>query len=366
MTSPGDAPRTTARVLHVVVGHGLPTYFLNAVRSVRDVAGDDDLLIIDNASPQPFLRAELERFSAEREDTWLRLLDVNDLERNGKVGSLYDAYAVAFAEANARNYDLVHLVQADFQVLWWDADVVAKAMELYRRHPRCVNIYTALLSSDKQLGDGLGTSGEDGTRTLLHYGLTDTGLFHLARWRELGLAFGDDESLHAASARDAGLEVVCHPWPTDAPIPWPTVVRHGTTRGHEVRSTMPYLLKPLDPTEVAAVKSPGSDIWLEDVCVPWGWACLTPMWTTSLDTIDYWVCRYRDARRNGLRRLVPRLETRGVDWRDALRHRQLVGIRPSPVQLLLAVPTRELARRARARRERRSHGRIAPGGDRRA
>ena len=44
-------PWVRPRVLHVVVGYGLRTYFLNAVRSVLATAPADPLLIIDNASP---------------------------------------------------------------------------------------------------------------------------------------------------------------------------------------------------------------------------------------------------------------------------------------------------------------------------
>jgi hypothetical protein len=44
----GSAPT----VLHVVVGHGLPRYFLNTIESVRATAPQDRVLVIDNASPR--------------------------------------------------------------------------------------------------------------------------------------------------------------------------------------------------------------------------------------------------------------------------------------------------------------------------
>jgi hypothetical protein len=71
------------------------------------------------------------------------------------------------------------------------------------------------------------------------------------------------------------------------------------------------------------------------------------MWVTGLDTIDYWVLRYRDARKNGLRRLVPRLELRGVDRRDRRKLTRIYRYRPSIFRLLVAVPARELTRRLR-------------------
>lgn len=350
MSSGGPPDGAAARLLHVVVGHGLPVYYLNCLRALRSVAPADDILVVDVASPQVELRAELERFAASDPRTELRVLGANDTGRNGKVGSLYDAYTLAFDEAIDRGFELVHLVQADFQVLWWDDEVVARGVELFERHPRCVNLYTALLSSDRLLGGVFGASEVDGTPTLRHYGVTDTGLYHLGRWRELGLEFGDDESVHARVAREAGLEVVCHPWPTDAPIPWPAVVRGGSIRGREVPLVEPYLLRPLGADEIAAVKEPGRATFLEDVCVPWGWVCLAPMWTTGIDSVDYWAARYHDARRNGLRHALPRPVTRGVDWRALARHPARVSMRPPLRELLLAAPAREVARRARERR----------------
>ncbi|MDA8290447.1 MAG: hypothetical protein M0Z33_02025 [Actinomycetota bacterium] len=354
MTGGSHTGLPSARVLHVVVGHGLPTYFVNCVRSVRATVGADDILVVDVASPDAALREQLERLAEQDPHTELRALRENDVRRNGKVGSLYTAYEIAFEEAIARGFDLVHLVQGDFQVLWWDDDVVAAAREIFESHPRCVNVYTALLSSDKLLGDGFGTSPVDGARTLRKYGVTDTGLFHLGRWRELAMSFGDDEQVHASDALRAGLEVVCHPWPTDAPIPWPAVVRRGVTRGREVPLRHEFLLRPLSEADVAAVKRPGAQTCLEDVCVPWGWVCLTPMWTTGLDSVDYWAARYRDVRVHGLGRLLPRVETRGVVWREVLRDPTRLSVRPSAVELLLAAPLGEISRRARARRERRA------------
>jgi hypothetical protein len=84
-------------------------------------------------------------------------------------------------------------------------------------------------------------------------------------------------------------------------------------------------------------------VWLEDVCVPWGWACLTPFWVTGIDSMDYWVLRYRDARKNGLRHLLPRVDLRGMDHNG---HRKWIApYRPSLFKLFLVAPVREGIRR---------------------
>ncbi len=335
-------------MLHVVVGHGLPAYFLNSVRSVRAAAPEDPVLVIDNASPQPELRSALRRMAAEDPKIDLILRSSNELRRNRKVGGLYDAYKMAFEHAVARKFDLLHLLQSDFQLMWWDDDLVEKSRKLYAAHPHCVNIQMQFLSHDKKLTDDLAPA-DGGLTRLKNYGLTDTGLYHLGRWQARAMQFGPNEQAHARRYLGEGLEVLCHPWPTDAPIPWPAVIRNGTQRGREVVTGKPFLLKPLRPGDVAHLKAAASRVWLEDMCIPWGWACATPMWVSGLDSMDYWVLRYRDAKKNGLRHILPRLELRGVEgegWRALMRaHRY----RPPFSGLLALAPVRGITRGLRAK-----------------
>jgi hypothetical protein len=345
--SPTPASDARYSVLHVIVGHGLPKYFLNAVRSVRESAPADPLLVIDNASVDPDLGCALSDIAKGDELIKLILRTSNDLRENGKVGSLYAAYAVAFDEAIKGDFDMVHLMQADCQMLWWDAEVVARSAEIFEAHPQCVNILTLGLSRDKLLADEI-VPASDGLAKLRRYGLTDTGLYHVGRWRNNSMGFCKSEQEHASTYLAAGWEVICHPWPTDAQIPWPAVIRGGVQRGKEVATTKPYLLKPLSQHDVAALKG-SAHAWLEDVCIPWGWACASPMWVTSLDSIDYWVLRYRDARRNGLGKLFPRLDSRGVDRSDRRGVMRIYPYRPSLVRLFLTAPASEVARRIRSR-----------------
>jgi hypothetical protein len=328
-----------------VVGHGLPTYFLNAVRSACATAPGEPLLIIDNASPSEQLHQDLRRLADEDDHIDVILRSANGLPRNRKVGDLYGAYRIAFEWAIARGFDLLHLLQGDFQMLWWDAELVRKSQEIFASHPRCINIQMQFLSRDKRLTDEWAPPGADGPAKLRKYGLTDTGLYHLGRWQAGSIRFDGAERDHGKRYLGEGLEVLCHPWPTDAPIPWPAVVRSGIQRGREVVTSRPFLLRPLSAEGIARVKEAAGDVWLEDVCVPWGWACATPMWVSDPDSIDYWVLRYRDARQNGLRHLLPRFELRGVrredHWKLIRDHRY----RPSLFRLFVAAPAREGARR---------------------
>jgi hypothetical protein len=331
-------------VLHVVVGHGLRTYFLNAVRSVRATAPDDRLLVIDNASPGQALKEELAAIAASDSLVEVVFREENDVGANAKVGSLYAACQLAFDHASRHGFDFVHLMQSDVQLMWWDDEVVARARALYEKHPGCVNIVTGALPRDKLLTDQLGPSAVDGALVLRHYGLTDMGLFHLGRWQEHRLWFGPTERAHSERALRLGLEAVVHPWPTDAQVPWPAAIRNGKQRGREPHASKPFLLKTLSPAEVARIKGSARQPWLEDIALPWGWACLTPYWTTDVDSIDYWVLRFRDARQNGPSRLMPRVELRGLFEPGLLRPRSF-DFRPSLLRLFVIEPAREVKRR---------------------
>ena len=339
----GQSGKLPPRLLHVVVGHGLKTYFLNAVRSVRYVAPDDEILVVDNASPDQELREGLARLAALDSRMRLILRDTNDLA-NGKVGGLYDAYREAFAVAIQEQFDYVHLVQSDMQVLWWGDEVVDRAIEIFESDALCVNIFTCLLTSDRSLGNELEMSGSGKPPKLRNFGLTDTGLFDLDRWKKFGMSFADDEIDHAREYLSAGFSVYCHPWPTDAQIPWPAVVRNGVQRGREVHQVRPFLLKPLAASGVDELKF-RNWAWLEDLCIPWGWTCLTPMWTTHLEP-DYFAGRRLDASRRGLLQGIPRLERRGLEsksWALVLRSQH----RPSLWKLFVVVPAREGTSRIR-------------------
>ena len=340
----GQESGSGRKVLHIVVGHGLRTYFLNAVRSVRTVAPDDEILVVDNASPDPDLRMDLAKIAAQDPKTNLLLRDSNDLA-NGKVGGLYDAYREAFDIAIQEQFDYVHLVQSDMQVLWWDDDVLSRAVEVFASEDRCVNIFMCLLSSDRAFNDELVVTDGQAPK-LRRFGLTDTGLYDLHRWQKYGMSFAGDELEHASKYLSEGFSVFCHPWPTDAQIPWPAVVRRGVQQGREITPVKPFLLKPLSVTAIEELKARNWN-WLEDVCTPWGWTCLTPMWTTHLSP-DYLANRRQDASRRGLFMSLPHWERRGLEsdsWWLVLRSQR----RPSLWKLFVVVPVREVKSRLRRR-----------------
>ena len=350
-------------MLHVAVGHGLPGLYLNTLRSVRAVLPDAPLLVVDNASPQDSLKQRL--LEMARADPAMEVvLRAQNEARNGKVGGLYQAYNLAFERAFELGAGYVHLMQADMQLLWWDDDVMRRAQALWGRHPTCINIMTMALSRDRWLTDDLAVHPETGDTLLKNYGLTDTGLYHLGRFRSLGASFGTTEEEYGRRALQAGLRAAVFPWPTEVQVPWPAVVRRGRQRGKEVRTAKELLCKPLSRADLSLLKASSGPSTLEELCVPWGWSCLSPMWNTDLDNIYYWALRRRDLKVNGWRAALPSWVTTGLDSRSDI---VLKPHRPSDTALvarpLWAHLKASLRRAARSRDPSRPHVLVAPRDD---
>jgi hypothetical protein len=299
------------RVLHAIVGHKLPVYYVNAVDSVLTMAPNDDVIVVDNASNLPALTEELRSTAAREPRVRLLLRDANDTTRNKKVGGLYDAYNEVMEYALRERYGYLHIMQHDMQLLWWDETVLRIARDIFAEYPECVNVQTQALPRLMNLSGNLEFV-KPKLVVLKYYGLTDTGLYDLAKWRARDMRFGGSEAAHAIKYRREGLRAFCHPLPSVAPVPWPAVVRGGKVIGREVQRREQFLLRPLTDDEISQVKEAREAIWLESVCIPWGWTCLTPYWVTDLRTIQYWVYRYRETRSYGLRAAWPRWECRGL------------------------------------------------------
>jgi hypothetical protein len=308
----------SSRLLHVVVGHKFPIYFENATNSVLRMTSHDDILVIDNASNEPDIIRRLKELASAEPRVRLVLRTTNDLSRNTKVGGLYDAYNEAMTCALDQGYDYVHIMQHDMQMLWWDESVMRHAREIFAEYPECVNISMLIQSRLLLLSDQLDYL-KPKLALLSRYGLTDSGLYDMTKWRAREMRFSDSETAHALKYLQEGLKVFCHPLPTVVQIPWPAVVRSGKVVGHEVEPRQEFLLRPLSAPEITYVKESTDPVWSEDVSIPWGWTCLTPYWTSDLRTINYLVFLYRAIRLHGLRAAWPRWERRGLADGASLR-----------------------------------------------
>ena len=173
----------------------------------------DDILVVDNASNLPALTDEL-RSVAEREPrVRLLLRDTNDISRNGKVGGLYDAYNEVVSYALREGYDYLHIMQHDMQTALVGRERYAVRQGDLRGvpgvreylHVRAAALLLRLSGNLEYVKPNLAC--------LQDYGLTDTGLYDLERWRRLTCAFSTARPRTRRNTLTKGYAVFLHPTP---------------------------------------------------------------------------------------------------------------------------------------------------------
>ena len=214
------AASAPSQLLHAIVGHKFPHYFENSVKSVLSLTENDDIVVVDNASNDSEVIQRLRALSNADPRVKLVLRTTNDISRNSKVGGLYDAYNEIMEYALDQGYSYVHIIQHDMQLLWWDDSVMGRAREIFTEFSECVNIQMMTHQRLSSLSDSFEYL-EPNLMFLPRYGLTDTGLYDMTKWRARRMQFGSYEQEHARRYLSEGLKVFCHPFPTVAPIPWP-------------------------------------------------------------------------------------------------------------------------------------------------
>ena len=194
-------------------------------------------------------------------------------------------------------------MQHDMQMVWWDETVPRLASEIFAEYPECVNIQTQALPRHVDLSHGL-EHVKPKLVQLQHYGLTDTGLYDLAKWRArtCGSARASRSTRQSTAGKDCGYSAIrCRRWRL---VPWPAVVRAGGV-GREVQPREKFLLRPLTDAEIDQVKESTEPVWLESVCRPVGLDLPDSLTGHGSAHDHYWVYRYRDIRAAGSVRRGP-------------------------------------------------------------
>ena len=92
------------------------------------------------------------------------------------------------------------------QMLWWDQAVTSCAVDIFAEYPECVRIQTLINYRLLRLSDDLECL-KPGLMFYTKYGLTDTGLYDMSKWRAHGMRFGDREQAHAREYLQQGFRV---------------------------------------------------------------------------------------------------------------------------------------------------------------
>jgi len=288
-----------SRILHVVVGSGIPGYFSNAINSVLALTTDDVLGIYNYLDDEDFARAS-ESFHGLNGDRLTMALRPNLKRSLTKTGSLYLAYNEAIDSARNK-YDYLHFIQADMQLMHWDPETFEEIEVLFQRSGKngaapavCISTVFECKGkwTDQYYLANLIYSPALRTHVYRGVSMSDVGVFSMRVINELNLRFGGHEVDMQGSLARLGFEMPKLRAPISAFVPWPVTVRNGKLKG--LRRLKNYAQPPLlKMREGYPMSDYSKNVWMEDWVYPNGWKTLHPFWPT--DTVSRkWVGRRQE------------------------------------------------------------------------
>ena len=118
-------------VAHAIVGWNQIEYLTNAIDSVLENRAKNDDVFVYITGGDPADNDIIEKKCAVPDRVFLRFVN-HDCTMSTKVGSLYEAYNQLMGECHASGYRYLNLMQSDFQLLWWDEEIVSHYLEIFQ------------------------------------------------------------------------------------------------------------------------------------------------------------------------------------------------------------------------------------------
>ena len=291
-------------LLHVIVGAGIPTYFHNCIDSMLRHSRLP-ILAIYNALSQE----DSDRFhSVKQQVETSQVSFILNFEKLGsKTGSLYLAYNQALDYAERNGFDFVNLIQSDMQVFFWEDGFVSATAEIFATRPRKTgqfvsNIFTQIPQRGKRFDYFSIWSPDPIPGYLSCPGESDVGIFKVQDFRKTRGEFTASERANSTLVAKAGGQVVLHPKPFLAPIPFPITVRKGREPRMSARfdHRQPPLLEVFGELPDFDLSSENfQPVFMEDIIRPRYGRTLSPYWPSSTEGTHWISIRLRLARGSG-------------------------------------------------------------------
>ena len=291
-------------LLHVIVGAGIPNYFHNCIDSVLRHSRLPILAIYNSLSQEDSDR--FHKVKQQMETSQVVFLE-NSEKSGSKTGSLYLAYNQALDYAERNGFDFVNLIQSDMQVFFWDDGFVSTATEIFTAKTQksgqfVSNIFTQIPQRGKRFDYFSIWSPDPIPGYLSCPGESDVGIFKVQDFRKARGEFTASEKANSTLVTKAGGQVVLHPKPFLAPIPFPLAVRNGRVPRISTRfdQRRPPLLEVFSEVPEFDLSSENfRPVFMEDIIRPRYGRTLTPYWPSSTEG-TYWISiRLRWARGSG-------------------------------------------------------------------
>lgn len=289
------------RIMHLVVGAGIPIYFKNCIDSVVRLSGDPIVAIYNYLGAKD--RDEILSLQREFRNKDVHIsIQPNASNRFDKTGSLYHAYNWGLQRITREfpNVQFLNILQSDMQLMWWsesiegELDTIGSVLQMNGLQYLCAS---TAISSFGKLGldyeNGLPVNVfSNGVRTLAEGAMADVGILNLEKIQELNFRFQGTERALSEQLSEHGFVMPKLKVPIAAFIPFPVTVRQNrvcSSKRLRSYSGVPLLQSnhSYDSIKDVIDRDPENELWMEDFVFPSGWNTLTPYWLTDTLTTKW-------------------------------------------------------------------------------
>lgn len=286
----------------MVVGAGIPSYFSNCLRSISQHSTHDVLAFYNWVDDDDY--REVYEIAKQYESTSVRIsLQRNVLGR--RTGSLYDAYNQGIELALGK-YRYASFIQADMQMMWWSdrilstCDSIINSCQGANSEKFC--FFTQIPVQGKREDYYAEWRDNDGGFKRIRKGAVDVGIFTVNSIFNQGLRFEGTENEFSEGCVKHGVNLILHPYPFLAPIPFPLTVRERQLQRQKrnPRTNNPEMVRsPLAREVINFEKDSFHPLFMEDLVWPNGWKTLTPYWPSDTLGPEWFRIRFRKSRAEG-------------------------------------------------------------------
>lgn len=258
--------------LHVVVGSGIPIYFLNSIKSVLQLTGDNVFAVYNSVNSKD--RPDL----SELQSSYPKRLDVryaSNSRANRRTGGMHHAYNCAIDFAR-ESYDYINFIQADQQLMLWPRDIEHKIHRVFENYEETGNPIANLVLSFPAQGyspsfyDRCVFDRKNETWLVQGRGSSDTGVYRLDAIRKMNFRFQYQELVQSAMFTEQGYALAAVASPLVSFLPWPATVRSNRVGGKFPRDGELPLQKLRSGYEahISTPSNSGKHVWAEDWIIP--------------------------------------------------------------------------------------------------
>lgn len=292
------------KIIHLIYGAALFWYFKNAINSVILKDNSSDIIICINNGPKNQIKKILDFTKLIRRNYFFkRKLIIKTFTQNKtnplcKVGNLYKSYNYALNYCYKNNYEILHILQNDMQLMEWNNKILNLATELFAKNKSTIHIQTGfvrcvtpepLIFKKKMFLSSINKNHQ--VSFLENYGITDWGLYDLKKLKKVNFKFKTTEGQLGLALVQKKIHTIVFPLPFVGVIPWPATYRHDTILGFQIKSKNKLILKnKYSNNFLQMLKKLNNNLFFqEDWIDPNGWRCLYPPLYTDFSYITYWI-----------------------------------------------------------------------------